>query len=182
MNKETFRKNILEKLSLLAQIDIQSLNRSLTDQIVNVFSVFPELQGQVGAAYLPFKVEIAPVYQELLHKVPVNLAYPILTDGNMEFAIPEGLPKGSTWLSRPYHQVEPQWALIPGIGFDLQGSRLGRGKGFYDRYLCDRKILKIGLAWSEQIVDKIPVEEHDCRMDLIITEKFCWDVTQQKRF
>lgn len=182
MEKENLRIELLSKLSSLPNESIQSLSFSLTKQLIKLFSFLPELQGQVGAGYLPLKAEIAPVYQELFRAVPVSLAYPVLVQGEMKFALPQGMPKGSTWLEAPYHIVEPQWLLVPGVGFDNEGARLGRGKGFYDRYLQDRDVLKIGLAWTEQIVEKIPVEAHDCHMDFIITEEFCWDVNQQKRF
>lgn len=182
MEKEKLRIELLSKLASLPNESIQSLSFSLTKQLIKLFSFIPELQGQVGAGYLPLKAEIAPVYQELFRAVPVSLAYPVLVQGEMNFALPQGMPKGSTWLEMPYHIVEPQWLLVPGVGFDNEGARLGRGKGFYDRYLQNRDVLKIGLAWTEQIVEKIPVEAHDCHMDFIITEEFCWDVNQQKRF
>lgn len=137
--------------------------------------------SQIGAGYLPLKAEIAPVYQELLREVPLVLAFPVLLQGRMQFAIPQGMPRGATWLEAPYHLVQPQWLMVPGVGFDDAGARLGRGKGFYDRYLEDQEVIKIGLAWSEQILEKVPVESHDTFMDFIITEKFCWNVNQQKR-
>lgn len=122
------------------------------------------------------------MYQELFRKVPLSVAFPILKEAQMGFAIPQGLPRGAPWLEHPYHEVEPTWILVPGVGFDLGGARLGRGKGFYDRFLDTHEGLRIGLAWSEQLTDKIPVESHDCHMDYIITESFCWDVNQQKKF
>jgi len=159
-----------------------ALSFSLTNQLIKLLHSLPELIGQIGAAYLPLRAEVAPVYQELLHKIPLDLAFPVLIEGEMSFGIPQGMPKGGTWLDPPYSLVEPQWFLVPGVGFDLNGARLGRGKGFYDRYLEERIGLRIGLAWSEQIIERIPVESHDCHMDFIITESFCWDVSQQKRF
>lgn len=131
---------------------------------------------------MPLKAEIAPVYQELLKAVPVSLAFPVLFEGEMLFGLPNGMPKGATWLEAPYLPVDPEWYLVPGVGFDLKGARLGRGKGFYDRFFENKDVLKIGLAWSEQIVPNIPVEQHDCHMDFIITEEFCWDVKQQEKF
>lgn len=181
MNKENLRQDILHKLHQLSSEELYLLNRSLTNQIIKLLQMFPDWQSQLGAAYLPFKTEIAPVFQELLRAVPVNLAYPVLLHGEMGFGVTDGLPKGVTWLSEPYHEVRPEWALIPGIAFDLKGSRLGRGKGFYDRYLNRHEIIKIGLCSSGQLLEEIPVEAHDHRMNYIITEKFCWDVTQQKR-
>jgi len=61
--------------------------------------------------------------------------------------------------------------IIPGIAFDETGSRIGFGKGCYDRFLEKCNALKIGLAFEEQIVEKILTEEHDQPVDMIITEK-----------
>lgn len=180
--KENLRDELLSKLSALSFDEFQSLSFKLTNQLIKFLSSFPELQSQVGAAYLPLKAEIAPAYQELLKAFPCSLAFPILFEGEMLFGIPNGMPKGSTWLEAPYVPADPEWLLVPGVGFDLSGARLGRGKGFYDRYLADKDVMKIGLAWTEQIVKKIPVEKHDCHMDFIITEEFCWDVNQQEKF
>jgi 5-formyltetrahydrofolate cyclo-ligase len=182
VTKDSFRNELLNKLSSLSNEEIISLSFSLTDQIVKFINLNPELASVVGSAYMPLKAEIAPMYQELLRHVPMDLACPILIEGEMHFGIPDGLPKGNTWMEPPYHLVQPGWFMVPGVGFDLGGWRLGRGKGFYDRYLSQHEGIRIGLAWSEQIVEKIPVEVHDCHMDFIITESFCWDVHQQKLF
>jgi len=56
--------------------------------------------------------------------------------------------------------------LVPGVAFDLHGNRLGRGKGFYDRLLQNFRGTKCGIAFDEQIVEKIPAEKTDVRMDL----------------
>ena len=182
MGKEILRSELLRSLSALSNDEIQSLSFSLTNQIIKFLGLYPELGQQIAGAYLPLKAEIAPVYQELLHAVPLTLAYPIAKDGNMSFAIPDGLPRGGIWLEPPFHEVQPDWFFVPGVGFDLAGNRLGRGKGYYDRYLENSGAIKIGIAWSGQLNDKIPVESHDCHMDFIITEKFCWDVKQQVKF
>ncbi|MGE3608990.1 MAG: 5-formyltetrahydrofolate cyclo-ligase [Bacteriovoracaceae bacterium] len=182
MEKENIRRDLLKKLSSLSNDEIQNLSLSLTNQIIKFLKSFPHLIGQTGAGYLPLEAEIAPVYQELLKEVPVNLAYPILKGSEMSMAVPQGIPKGYIWLDRPYIEIEPKWVLVPGVGFDLSGARLGRGRGFYDRYLEKRDVIKIGLAWSEQIKERIPVEAHDSHMDFIITENFCWDVNQQRKF
>lgn len=60
-------------------------------------------------------------------------------------------------------------AVIPGMAFTLQGDRLGRGKGFYDRLLPKIKCPLIGLAFPFQIVDTIPCESHDIKMSELIT-------------
>ena len=62
--------------------------------------------------------------------------------------------------------------IVPGAAFDLNFNRLGLGGGFYDKFL-PRAInaKKIALAYDFQIVDAIPIEPHDFKVDMIITEK-----------
>lgn len=62
--------------------------------------------------------------------------------------------------------------VVPGLMFDPGGGRLGRGGGHYDRLLArSSHALRVGVAFDFQITDSLPVEEHDERMDLIVTEK-----------
>jgi 5-formyltetrahydrofolate cyclo-ligase len=61
--------------------------------------------------------------------------------------------------------------IIPGIAFDLQGNRIGYGKGYYDRFLSTRKVSYImGLAFENQIIKKIPTTENDIPVDVLVTE------------
>ena len=59
--------------------------------------------------------------------------------------------------------------LIPGVAFDAQGGRLGRGKGYYDQLLEVTQGRRCGVAFDEQTVEKIPCEAHDARMDCLLT-------------
>ena len=60
--------------------------------------------------------------------------------------------------------------VVPGVAFTKDGARMGRGKGFYDKYLSqsDFSALKIGVCYREQLVSKIPTELHDVSMDVVI--------------
>jgi 5-formyltetrahydrofolate cyclo-ligase len=74
--------------------------------------------------------------------------------------------------------------IIPGLGFDLYGNRIGYGKGFFDR-LINRipQAILIGLAFDFQITRRIPTELHDKKMDIIITEKrviYCTNKSESK--
>ena len=61
-------------------------------------------------------------------------------------------------------------AVVPGMAFDKEGHRLGRGKGYYDRFLrLLPKTYKIGICFSWQLVDNVPTDEHDILMDQIMT-------------
>ncbi len=62
--------------------------------------------------------------------------------------------------------------IIPGIAFDLQGNRIGYGKGYYDRLLSSRKAkYVIGLAFETQVINEIPNNDYDIPVNIIITEK-----------
>lgn len=61
-------------------------------------------------------------------------------------------------------------AVVPGMAFDANGGRLGRGKGYYDRQLkLLPYIYKVGLCYDWQVVDEVPMNEYDVRMNRIIT-------------
>ncbi len=59
--------------------------------------------------------------------------------------------------------------LVPGVAFDPQGRRLGRGKGFYDQLLAAVHGTTCGVAFDEQIEREVPVEPHDILLDCILT-------------
>ena len=59
--------------------------------------------------------------------------------------------------------------LVPGVAFDVQGRRLGRGKGFYDQLLAGLRAVKCGAAFERQLVQEIPVAAHDIHMNCILT-------------
>lgn len=60
-------------------------------------------------------------------------------------------------------------ALVPGIGFSLNGCRLGRGKGYFDRMLSEVRGWKCGVAFDWQVIVEIPTEPHDIRLNSIVT-------------
>ena len=89
---------------------------------------------------------------------------------------PKNLIKGSFNILEP--QGDPindlaiiDLAIIPGVAFDRKCNRLGRGKGFYDRLLKNLKCKKIGIAFTFQIIDSVPVDEFDVPLDGIVSEK-----------
>jgi len=66
---------------------------------------------------------------------------------------------------------EIEIVIVPAVGFDKKGNRVGHGKGYYDNLIkFSKDILFIGLAFEFQIVDNIPVNRYDFPVDMIITE------------
>ncbi len=92
----------------------------------------------------------------------------------------EGLVQGRHGLREPAPSAEVApidtlgLILVPGLAFDPRGGRLGRGAGFYDRFLADLrhadgKASFVALALDEQILESVPMDRHDVFMDLIVT-------------
>ncbi len=68
--------------------------------------------------------------------------------------------------------AEADILLVPGLAFTADGRRLGRGRGFYDRLLAGlpKRVLKVGVCFRAQVLDELPVEDHDQRVDLVLSE------------
>lgn len=68
--------------------------------------------------------------------------------------------------------LEIDLVVVPGVAFDGAKNRMGYGAGYYDRFMKElrKDCLKVGVAFELQVYDRIPVEEHDVPLDMIITE------------
>lgn len=75
-------------------------------------------------------------------------------------------------------EITPKIVIVPGLGFTSDGARLGRGKGFYDRYLEDRDVLKIGIGFEMQIEQDIPTDPHDVKMDFVVTDQKIYKINR----
>ncbi len=73
----------------------------------------------------------------------------------------------------PVKPEELDLVVVPGVVFDKNLNRIGFGKGYYDRILCKLKkdAKAVAVAYDFQVLEEVPSEEHDIKMDMIITEK-----------
>lgn len=76
-------------------------------------------------------------------------------------------------IPEPVGELFTEWEkidliVVPGMAFDKCGNRLGRGKGYYDKVLKQTKAYKIGVCFDFQFLNRVPTEEHDVCMDLVI--------------
>jgi 5-formyltetrahydrofolate cyclo-ligase len=137
--------------------------------------------GRVTAGYWPIRDELdcRPILLQLLEKGEA-VALPVvqgpseplewrlwLPDASL---VPSGF--GSLAPSDEAPRAEPEIMLLPLLGFDRVGTRLGYGGGYYDRSLASfrRRPLLIGLAFSQQELPAIPREAHDIPLDAVVTE------------
>ncbi|WP_300901329.1 5-formyltetrahydrofolate cyclo-ligase [uncultured Bacteroides sp.] len=108
-----------------------------------------------------------------------QILLPVVTGDTLELRIyttPKDLKRGAYDIEEPTGELFTDYAaidlaVIPGVAFDATGNRLGRGKGYYDRLLPQLTAFKAGICFPFQLVDEVPAEPFDIRMDTIITLK-----------
>ena len=108
-----------------------------------------------------------------------TVALPVtMSGGEMEFAVYTGeTVKGMFGISEPLPDAErivPMCGdimLVPGVCFDIFCRRLGRGGGYYDRYLSGCGVFTVGLCRDIFLVNEVPAQEHDIPVQMVITEK-----------
>lgn len=128
---------------------------------------------------IPGEPDLRPLAAELDHMIWV---YPRVEGDRIEFRIPqdEDWELGDFGVREPSSQcprvdlAKIRGLLIPGLAFDRQGYRLGRGKGFYDRCLQGWAGMKVGVGFEMQRVDSLPCEAHDQKVDFVVTEAGLW--------
>lgn len=107
-----------------------------------------------------------------------QILLPVVTGDELKLRIytgPEDLATGSYGIEEPTGDLFTDYTSIdfiavPGVAFDRNGNRLGRGKGYYDRLLPRiPSAYKVGICFPFQIVEEVPAEPFDIRMDEIIT-------------
>jgi len=167
------------KLSLLDEQTIQnksvSLSKNLSHLLVNEFHVIQK--NLVLGLYAPIDKE--PRWIDLLPEFSLT-AFPAFKE-NAEVMSFKLSTFESLKLTRDFGvkilgpikecpDVTPDLIVLPGLAFSRTGDRLGRGKGFYDKYLSNYRGVKIGVCFSDQLEDEIPTESHDIVLDYIVTE------------
>ena len=177
MNKSKIRSKILK-------IRKKNSNKNLKININKFFSFLKNKKFNFKnfGGYYPSNYEIDDLeILYLLDKKKYNISLPIIRENNeMDFfkwSISEPLKINKYGIPEPISLKisYPEILFVPIVGYDDNLNRLGYGGGFYDRYIDkiekNKKIIKIGLAFSYQQLKKIPTSLHDKKLDFIITEK-----------
>jgi len=79
-----------------------------------------------------------------------------------------GIPEPSGELFTAYNEID--LILVPGVAFDVDNNRMGRGKAYYDKLLSSLKAFKLGVCFDFQLLQSVPTDEHDIKMDQIVSE------------
>jgi 5-formyltetrahydrofolate cyclo-ligase len=174
--KRKLRSELRSKLNNLSDRSEQS--QKVLERLEPLLS---ELQPKTLGLFLPMhdEVDIEP----LLQSVNSGKAIPRwmdnqLAEGQMEFFsfrskedLEEQQMFGKNILQiKETEKVIPDVLLVPGLAFTRSKERLGRGKGFYDRYIEKYKdITTIGICFREQLQENLPLGDHDRLLDILVT-------------
>ena len=177
MNKSFLRKKLISKRKKL-------LFKGISFNFKKILNIIKQkkIKNIVIGGYYPYYNEVDCIdLLTFLEKKGFIISLPkIRAHYQMDFynwSIKDPLYVNRYGIPEPVYnkKIYPNVLIIPMVGYDEDLNRLGYGGGFYDRYLQkfskDRKILKIGLAYTFQKIKKIPINKYDIKLDFIFTEK-----------
>jgi len=179
-SKDELRRVLLRKRNILTQQEIESHSLHITEEVLSLEYV---AMATIVHCYMSFSSEVmtSHLLQSLLSMG--KKVYVPVVDGavlrhalvesttqwkNDKFGIPT--PCADTISTEELLFNERDCIIIPMVGFDANRTRLGYGKGYYDRFLAGKCGVNIGLAFSCQQCDAIPADMHDIPMHVIVTE------------
>ena len=171
IDKKKLRKICKEKRKSLTKEERESFSKEICRKLI------PYIEGKRIFSYCPFsdEADVSMINRYFKAALPV-----IKTDHIMEAYIPEenllienryGIKEPDPLHSLFMQKEDIDVILIPCLAFNKDKYRLGYGGGYYDCYLKESQALKIGIAFEIQKSDENFQEDHDIRLDLIITEK-----------
>ena len=180
-SKNELRKRILKIRNNMSKEDVEKNSRAITDRITSL-DIYK--QSKVVFIYMDFKNEVMTsnlIRHMLSEKKRVVIPY---TDTINTVLIPSEITREADLKLNPFGYYEPknispvnieeiELVIVPGVVFDKNLNRIGFGKGYYDKILNKLKpsAKKLAVAHEFQVLEIIPAEEHDVKMDMIITEK-----------
>lgn len=175
LNKEELRKKISLLKSTYSEIEKEELS-------VAIFNKIEEEEVFKKAKYILcyFSMSDEVVTHDFINKwyEKKNILLPMVNgdeliikpfDGveKMEQVPPFGIYEPTTKEFKNLDKID--LTIVPGLAFDKNNNRLGRGKAFYDKLLPKLKSYNIGVGFDFQLVDEIETEDHDVMLDKIIT-------------
>jgi 5-formyltetrahydrofolate cyclo-ligase len=173
--KKEIRLQIKEKKKKSSPEKLQSDS----DKIFSQIEVLPQfISARVVLAYWSLPDEVNTHKFILKWANEKKFALPIVAGDNLELRAFNGLnsliESDSFGIREPkteklINPMDIDFAIIPGIAFDKEGNRLGRGKGFYDRFLTQTKAYKVAVGFDFQILEEVPVSALDIPVDIVIT-------------
>lgn len=178
--KNSLRKAVLSFRNSLNKNDVLSMSDDIFKQFISIERIQISSKFML---YVDFRNEVAT--KEIISKL-LDLGrevYLPVTLKDEKKLIPKRIFSLDDLVSGAYGILEPKVdaptiepsfldvVVVPGSVFDRNGYRTGYGGGYYDRFLEGINVIRVGVCFDFQLVDDVFPENHDKRMDFIITEK-----------
>lgn len=173
MNKKELRQEIRLRKKQHSMEELQRQSQEIL-QLLVAHPRFQAAQRVMLYASLPDEVQTLAFLDTWRHHKTIILPTVVGDD-----IIPVELAENVSFIEGDFHIPEPQnhpytggfdLIVVPGMAFDPKGHRLGRGRGYYDRFLAQHpQVYTIGICFDFQLLPEVPSEPHDCIMDEIIT-------------
>ena len=184
MNKFEIRKDMLRKRLSLSSEEIKNKSRKICLTLIKN-SDYINSRNIMFYVATKSEVQTEEIIKESIEigkTISVPIILPKYTDliPSKLINFDKELEKGKKGILEPkkeYHRLFPiedlDLIILPGIAFDLEGNRIGRGLGYYDKFLkkVNPSTRFIALAFEMQIVEKLPNDKNDIPVDKIITEE-----------
>lgn len=178
MDKKDVRRRIKSEILALSSASRAEQSRQVVEQLR---SLIEQSGARVVALFAPLadEVQIGSLAEQLACRVALPRVGD-MADGtpDMEFFYydKQSLAAGAYGIQEPQagevcSAADIDVMVVPGVAFTSAGDRLGRGKGYYDRYMAREgfRAQTIGVCYACQLCDELPVEEHDRRVDRVIS-------------
>ena len=173
--KEKLRRELIEKRRKLPKEEIERLSLKVIEKLKTLKEF---KRAKTVMLYYPARgeVDLRPLMEEVLQTK--TLLLPKVTADNRLLALEvkdlNSLRKGAFGIYEPiggkiFKPEKIDFIAVPGVAFDRKLNRLGMGKGFYDRFLPRVKGFKVGVAYDFQLVESLPTEEHDAKLNAVVT-------------
>ncbi len=177
--KKELRNAIRLKKKSFTEEELRVMSCPIAEKVLNLPQV-ASAETVMLYCSLPDEVDTSHIIRRLKAEGKRILLPAVVSDTEMElrhYETESDLQKGKYDImepvGKPFCNVEEiDVMIIPGMGFDRQGNRLGRGKGYYDRFLLSNcsSAFKVGVCFPFQLIDEIPTDKYDVRMDTIVSE------------
>jgi 5-formyltetrahydrofolate cyclo-ligase len=165
---------MLERRNKLNSLEIAKRSKSIQEFVINSKEF---RQAKVVGAYFAFGSEVTTeLIIERAKTLVKKIALPRVEEDKITFyelSSIKSLIRGRFGIMEPPPSVpisEIDILVVPGIAFDKTGCRLGYGKGYYDRLMSGKRTFSIGLAYSFQLLENLPYDRYDKRLDAIASE------------
>ena len=181
-SKSTVRQKCLEKRDTFFKRKGNNWLKK-KDIIIIISEIKSKLKISSVSIYYPIKSEISSLQIiKICKNLSIEICLPVINKNTNElifskFDDEKYLTKNKYGIMEPtkLNQITPDIIFVPMVGFDKNLNRIGYGKGYYDKVISKlrkiKKIFVIGLAYDNQMVRKLPIENHDEKMDIILTDK-----------